>query len=263
MGDVTAEVPPPDEAPLSDEAPLPEDEQPIVPMRDLSAEEDPQADAVPAEYGYAESAEPPRLRMVGGVLLVFAALSVVIALVLPLYRVGVGGNIQSFDRGLNQDFVINAWGLAQQSGSPDSISQLIGVIVGDTPMWGIPLVIVALLLAGAGGIALWRPTVRYVSASALASVALLVGCFAMLGTFLVTAADPVRLGNEFTTTLGPSFWLLLFGLLLSLAGLAFVLIGRPTPVQVFGPAARTERDEPETPPMGFPAPVVLPELDEK
>jgi hypothetical protein len=140
---------------------------------------------------------------------------------------------------------------------------LINVIIGNTPMWGIPLVFVALLLVVAGGLALWRPTVRYVSGAAVAATALLVGCFAMLAEFMATVgeADPV---DAFVSTIGPAFWLLLFAVLLALGGLTAVLLGRPAAsAPVLVPAGESERDEPPTPPMGFPAPVVLPELDQK
>ena len=233
-----------------------EDDQPIVPMLDLSEPDGTE----PAEAAFQASVEPSRLRLVGGVLLLFSALGLVVALVLPLYRVSVGpGSL-----GPDNDFVVNAWGMIQQAGIADAVQQLINAIVGDTPTWGIPLVFVALLLAAAGGVALWRPAERYVAGGAIAATALLVGCFAMLAEFLVAQADPNRFGGPSSpvrTVIGPSFWLLVFTVVLAVAGLAAVLLGRPVadsqaPV---GP----EREEPPTPPMGFPAPVVLPELDEK
>jgi hypothetical protein len=247
---------------VTEEQPLPEDEdpdeQPIVPMRDLSADE---GSADPGT-GPAPAVEPPRLRMLGGVLLLFAALGLVVALLVPLYHVGIGEGLRTLGGpGLGADFVVNAWGMVQQGGLPDSVSQLLNVIVGNTPMWGIPLVFVALLLAAAGAIALWQPTVRYVAGGALAATALLVGCFAMLGAFLATAVDPSRIGGSITASIGPGFWLLMVAVLLALAGLAAVLLGRPIPpVAMVAPA---RREEPPTPPMGFPAPVVLPDLDQK
>jgi hypothetical protein len=248
MGAVTEEQPQPDGLPD-------EDDQPIVPMLDLS---DPDG-TEPAEAGFGQGVEPPRLRMLGGVLLLFAALGLVIALVLPLYRVTVGpGSL-----GPDNDFVVNAWGMIQQADIASPIQQLINAIVGDTPMWGIPLVFVALLLAAAGAVALWRPTERYVAGGAIAATALLLGCFAMLAEFLVAQADPNRFGgpsNPIRTVIGPSFWLLVFAVVLAIAGLAAVLLGRPVADTLVPVAAR---EEPPTPPMGFPAPVVLPELDEK
>lgn len=245
---------------VTEEQPLPEDdpdEQPIVPMRDLSAEEE------YADPGIepAVAAEPPRLRMLGGVLLIFAALAVVIALILPLYHVGVAQSLNFGGPGIGADFAVNAWGMVQQNGLPDSVNQLLNVIVGDTPMWGIPLVLVGLLLAAAGAVALWQPTMRYVSGGALAAAALLVGCFAMLSSFVAAAIDPSRIGGPISTSIGPGFWLLMVGVLFALAGVAAVLVGRPLqPVAMIAPAGR---EEPPTPPMGFPAPVVLPDLDEK
>jgi hypothetical protein len=82
----------------------------------------------------------------------------------------------------------------------------------------------------------------------------------MLGLFLIDALDPVRIGGPVNFSIGPSFWLLVLAVLLALAGLAAVLLGRPLAVIA---QAEPEREEPETPPMGFPAPVVLPELDGK
>lgn len=250
---------------VTEEQPLPEDEdpdeQPIVPMRDLSAEEehaDPGIDP-------AVAVEPPRLRMLGGVLLIFAALAVVVALILPLYHIDTGGRLSLGGLGIGSDLVVNAWGMVQQTGLPDSFTELLNVIVGDTPMWGIPLVLVGLLLAASGAVALWQPTVRYVSGGALAATALLVGCFAMLCSFMATALDAGRLGGPvttaITTSIGPGFWLLMVGALLALAGLVAVLVGRP--IQPVAMIAPVEREEPPTPPMGFPAPVVLPDLDEK
>lgn len=249
MGVVTEEQPPPDDTPD-------EDDQPIVPMRDLS---DPD-EAEPVEPGFEPGVEPPRLRMVGGVLLLFAALGLVVALVMPLYRVSIGRGALGSDN----DFVVNAWGMVQQAGISDSIQQLINAIVGDTPMWGIPLVFVALLLAAAGGVALWQPAARYVPGAAIASTALLVGCFAMLCEFLAAQSDPNRFGGPSSlvgTVIGPSFWLLIFTVLLALAGAAAVLLGRPPAVAAMPPVAPA-REEPPTPPMGFPAPVVLPDLDD-
>jgi hypothetical protein len=166
--------------------------------------------------------------------------------------------------------VVNPWGavLPSDASFPSAISgpsvaqlnQVINLLVGDAPMWGIPLAFVALALAAARGVALWRPSVRYVSGAAVAATALLVGCFAMLGLFLIDALDPTRIGGPVTFGVGPSFWLLVLAVLLSLGGVAAVLLGRP-PAAI--PQAEAEREEPETPPMGFPVPVVLPELDEK
>jgi hypothetical protein len=249
MSGVTEEQPPPAEHPD-------EDDQPIVPMLDLSDPDGTEA----AEAGFGQGVELSRLRMLGGVLLLFAALGLVIALVLPLYQVSVGPG----ELGPDNDFVVNAWGMIQQAGIAGPVQQLINAIVGDTPMWGIPLVFVALLLAAAGGVALWQPAARYVAGGAIAATALLLGCFAMLAEFLVAQADPNRFGGPSSpvrTVIGPSFWLLVFAVVLAIAGLAAVLLGRPVveaPVPV-----EPAREEPPTPPMGFPAPVVLPELDEK
>ncbi|HEY4019309.1 MAG TPA: hypothetical protein VGM75_11515 [Pseudonocardiaceae bacterium] len=245
---------------MTEERLLPDDddEQPIVPMRDLSAEENP--DALPEPV----LQEPPRLRMVGGILLLFAALGLVVALIMPLYTVNVTAGLGAQE--LGSGFVVTLWGatLPNDSGLPDTVLQLhqvINLIIGDTPMWGIPLVFVALLLAAAGGIALWRPTARYASGAALGATALLVACFAMLGVFLNAAFDPARIGGAVALAIGASFWLLVFAVLLAVAGLAAVLLSRP--LASAPQVAQAEREEPETPPMGFPAPVVLPDLDEK
>ena len=258
MGDVTDEQLPPDADPADPER----DDQPIVPMFDLSAEEEP----FEPQAALAAEGEPPRLRMVGGILLLFGALAMVVALVLPLYRigqtVGVSGGFVPLNGGLgDNDFVVNAWGMVQQGGLPDSVAQLINVLVGNTPMWGIPLVFVALLLVVAGGLALWRPTVPYVAGAAIGATALLAGCFAMLTEFMTTTDQPGRIG-PFTTSIGPGFWLLVFAVILALGGLAAVLFGRPATPARQPVASQPERDEPDTPPMGFPAPVVLPELDD-
>ncbi len=236
-----------------------QDEQPIVPMHDLSDPDD--AEPVPGEL--AAATEPPRLRMVGGVLLLFATLALVIALALPLYRVSVD-RVSLGPNNMDNDFVVNVWGLVQQAGLADPIQELINAIVGDTPMWGVPLVFVALLLAVSGVTALWLPARRYVAGAAIGSTALLVGCFAMLAAFLADQADMNRLGgppSPVRTVIGPGFWLLVFTVVLAMAGLAAVLFGRP----VVGAVRPVEpgREEPPTPPMGFPAPVVLPELDDE
>ena len=246
MGGVTDEQPLPDALPFED-GPF-EDEQPIVPMLDLSAHEDP----VETGAGPANEVEPPRLRMVGGILLLFAALVVVVALVLPLYHLGVslGDPVRNLNGDpIGNDYVINAWGLVQQGAPSSGVAQLLNVLVGDTPMWGIPLVFVALLLAAAGSVALWRPTVRYVPGAVLAATALLVGCFAMLAEFVVTAVDPARVDGAVIGAIGPGFWLLVFAVVLALGGLAAALLGRPAQPAL----AQPEREEPPTPPMGFPA----------
>jgi hypothetical protein len=249
MGGVTEDQQPPD---APDEAPPDDDGQPIVPMLDLSDE--PAAPAAP-------EAEPSRLRMVGGILLLFGALGLVVALVLPLYRI-------SFDTGLIPPgegrsggvFTVNAWGLIGSSPSTDPISQAINVIVGNTPTWGVPLVFVALLLTVAGSVALWRPDARSVPAAAIAATALLAGCFAMLVEFVINEISPDRIGGPITGSIGAGFWLLVFAVVFAIAGLAAVLRGRSTPP---APVSEAEREEPETPPMGFPAPVVLPRLDDQ
>jgi hypothetical protein len=238
---VTEEQQPPDD-----------DEQPIVPMLDLSDE--------PAEPATL-AAEPSRLRMVGGILLLFGALGLVVALILPLYRITFNTGLIPPGEGRSGGvFTVNAWGLVGGAASTDPISQAINVIVGNTPTWGIPLVFVALLMAVAGSVALWRPDARYVPAAAIASTALLVGCFAMLLAFVINEISPDRIGGPITGAIGGGFWLLVFALVFAVLGLVAVLRGRST-----SPAALTEaeREEPETPPMGFPAPVVLPPLDDQ
>jgi peptidoglycan/LPS O-acetylase OafA/YrhL len=144
--------------------------------------------------------------------------------------------------------------------APIQLNQVFNLLIGNAPMWGIPLVFVALLLVAAGAAALWRPRARYVPGAVVAATALLVGCFAMLGVFLIDALDPDRIGGRIGYSVGPGFWLLVFAVLLTVGGTAAVLLGRPIAAI---PQAEVEREEPETPPMGFPAPVVLPELDEK
>ena len=229
-----------------------QDEQPIVPMLDLS--EEPAAPAPPGP-------EPSRLRMVGGILLLFGALGLVLALILPLYRISFNTGLIPPGEGRSGGvFTINAWGLIGGSPSSDPISQAINVIVGNTPTWGIPLVFVALLLTVAGSLALWRPDARYVPAAAIAATALLVGCFAMLVEFVINEISPDRIGGPITGATAGGFWLLVFAVVLALLGVVAVLRGRSTPPV---PAQEAEREEPETPPMGFPAPVVLPPLDDQ
>lgn len=239
------------------EEPQDDGEQPIIPMLDLSD------DAEPTEAGQATPVrgEPSRLRMLGGVLLLFGALGLVVALILPLYRVGFDEPVRTFtDRSVSGGFMVNAWGVIGAGSSSDPLAQVMAVIIGITPTWGIPLVFVALLLTVAGSLALWRPDARYVPASAIAATALLVGCFAMLATFMVQAVDDTRLNGPISTSIGAGFWLLLFAVIFAVCGLAAVLRGRSTPA---APVAEAEREEPETPPMGFPAPVVLPRLDDQ
>lgn len=243
MGDVTEEQPA-------------EDDQPIIPMLDLSDDAEPTEAAPVAD----EQGEPSRLRMVGGILLLFGALGLVVALILPLYRVGLTGSART-PTGSNVigAFTVTAWGTLGEGPGTDPLSGVIAVIVGITPMWGIPLVFVALLLVAAGSAALWRPNARYVPPGAIAATALLVGCFAMLAEFMIQAVDPTRLNGPVTASVGAGFWLMLLAVAFAILGMVAVLCGRSTP-----PArvAETGRDEPETPPMGFPAPVVLPRLDD-
>lgn len=237
------------------------DEQPIIPMLDLSGDQD---NAAPAEPWPApgERVEPSRVRMVGGILLLFAALGLVVALILPLYRVGLAESANTPESQVFGGFwAVNAWGLINPDSTSTSIAQIIQTIVGNTPMWGVPLVFVALLVAVAGSVALWRPAAHYVTSVALVATALLIGCFAMLAEFVDSAVN-ISVRGPIDGQTGAGFWLILFAVVFAIGGLVAVLLGRSAPLTPVAPVAPTEREEPPTPPMGFPAPVVLPELDQ-
>ncbi|HEX3778738.1 MAG TPA: hypothetical protein VHX38_03665 [Pseudonocardiaceae bacterium] len=233
-------------------------EQPIVAMRDLSAGQ-PGAGAV----GAAEADVDPDLELLplpnsrqwtaGGLLLVLAAATVVAALLLPLYQLvsqpsivdrnGSGGLLTAFT------FQVTPWGLTQPLEFGSSEFNLIQVLVGPTPKWGIPLAVIAALLAVSGGALIWRRA-AWTAYAVLGSVALFTGCLVAMGTYLFSAIQGYAvIGNGVHGVLGPSFWVLILALVLALVGAYISYRNQPRRA-----AQPLERVEPDTPALGFPLP---------
>ncbi len=243
------------EQPLED----PAEEQPIVAMRDLGA--DPSGADTPASAGPAYQPLPlPNARqwITGGLLLALSAICIVAALVLPLYELA---SVPSFaerngEGGMFSDvtFQVTAWGLnlpagyGVVAGSGSSVN-LIQVLVGPAPVWGVPLVAVAVLLAGSA-VLVWRRGVRAMTPMVFGSVALFAGIVVAMGTFLVSATrNGTIVGAGVRWIIGPSFWILVLALVLAVVG-AVISHRNQTP-SIGQPV---ERIEPDTPALGFPVP---------
>jgi len=267
MSGVTDDQPPQDSA-ESEQA------QPIVAMRDLSAgpEGAGPAGAAPVGGGVDPAYQvlplsDSRQRSAGGLFLLLSAVSVAAALLLPLYDIVSQPSFaeRNGDGGLLSDvtFQVTPWGLTRPPGFGASDFGVLQLVIGPAPLWGIPLAVIALLLVVSGGALVLRRQAWWTMPAVIGSVALFAGCVVAIGTFLFTAAQgyPVQAftfaGAGVSEELGPSFWVLIFALLLALVGmcLAAFLGYRDSSGDSSGHAVRpVERDEPDTPALGFPMP---------
>ena len=248
MGDVTEEQEPP--------------EQPIVAMRDLSAPAvpvgGPVGGEVPAQAPFDLPLPDSRQWLVSALLLLLSAVSIVAALMLPLYSIVSQPTFaeRNGDGGLLSDVTlqITPWGLARPPGYDGGDFSVLQIVIGPAPRWGIPLVVIAALLVLAGGAYVWRRQAPWAMAAMVGSVALFTGCLVAMATYLLAATQSFQiLGAGISGLLGPSFWVLILGLVLAISG---ALVGwRNQSTRLEQPV---ERVEPDTPALGFP----LPDLDQ-
>jgi hypothetical protein len=178
-------------------------------------------------------------RVPGAVLCVLAAALTMVGAFLPLFtstvRLGHPNSVLAV--------TISGWGIrAAANGLPDEVPSNVGIADN-----GVPLVLAAALLVGVAVVRRFT-----VAASAfLAGVVLTIGLqeFAWHNSFRPTGVTATVPDLTVELTVGTGFWLLVGAVVV--AGLATVLTLRPAP--------EPEREEPETPRLGIPVVVRLPD----